>query len=150
MLLYSTSARGFFASTLHGNEIPADAVPVSEADYAALFEGQSQGAQIVPGPDGAPTLLWPTPPTEAELLAAWRERTTVSAFQAKAALFNRGLLDAANAAATGAGGLTLLAWQTATEYPRLSPAIVTLAPVIGITDPADLDELFREAALISA
>ena len=104
----------------------------------------------MPGPGGAPTLLWPTPPTEAELLAAWRERTTVSAFQAKAALFNRGLLDAANAAATGAGGLTLLAWQTATEYPRLSPAIVTLAPVIGITDPADLDELFREAALISA
>ena len=44
----------------------------------------------------------------------------------------------------------LLAWQTATEYQRLSPAIVALAPAIGITDPADLDELFREAAVISA
>jgi hypothetical protein len=149
-MFYSAIHKGFFIAELHGDAIPADAVPVSADDYAALFEGQSRGAQIVPGPDGAPTLLWPTPPTEAELLAAWRERTTVSAFQAKAALFNRGLLDAANAAATGAGGLTLLAWQTATEYARLSPAIVALAPVIGITDPLDLDEMFREAALISA
>jgi hypothetical protein len=149
-LFYSPALRGFLLEGLPGQGIPPDAQPVTDEAHAALMAGQAQGAQIVPGEGGAPTLLWPTPPTEAELLAAWRERTTVSAFQAKAALFNRGLLDAANAAATGAGGLTLLAWQTATEYPRLSPAIVTLAPVIGITDPADLDELFREAALISA
>jgi hypothetical protein len=147
--LYSASVQGFFDSNLH-DSIPEDAVPVTLDRRRELFEGQSQGAQIVPGAGGAPTLLWPTPPTEAELLAAWRERTTVSAFQAKAALFNRGLLDEATAAATAAGGLTLLAWQTATEYPRLSPAINALAPAIGITDPEDLDELFREAALISA
>ena len=147
---YSSSTGGFYAAEVHGDGIPADAVPVTAERKAELFDAQTEGAQIVPGEGGVPTLLWPTPPTEAELLAAWRERTTVSAFQAKAALFNRGLLDAANAAATGAGGLTLLAWQIATEYPRLSPAIVTLAPVIGITDPLDLDELFREAALISA
>lgn len=146
---YSPVHRGFYSNELH-EVLPEDAVEVTDVDYASLLTAQSQGAQIVPGPGGVPTLLWPTPPTEAELLAAWRGRTTVSAFQAKAALFNRGLLDAANAAATGAGGLTLLAWQTATEYPRLSPAIVTLAPAIGITDPLDLDELFREAALISA
>jgi hypothetical protein len=130
--------------------MPADAVPVSAEDYAALIEGQSQGAQIEPGPGGAPVPVWPTPPTEAELLAAWRAATRVSAFQAKGALLNRGLLDDANATATAAGGLTLLAWQTAIEYARLSPAIVALAPAIGITDPEDLDDLFREAALISA
>ena len=60
------------------------------------------------------------------------------------------LIDAMIGSATAAGGLTLLAWQTATEYDRLSPAIIALAPAIGITDPLDLDELFREAALISA
>jgi hypothetical protein len=149
-MFYSANHKGFFFAELHGGAIPADAVPVSAEDYAALFEGQSQGAQIVPGPGGVPTLLWPTPPTEAELLAAWRAATKVSAFQAKGALLNRGLLEDATAAATAAGGLTLLAWQTATEYARLSPAIVALAPAIGITDPADLDDLFREAALISA
>ncbi len=149
-MIYSPTTGGFYDVAIHGGAIPADAVPVSAEDYAALFEGQSQGAQIVPGDGGVPTLLWPTPPTEAELLAAWRAATKVSAFQAKGALLNRGLLDDATAAATAAGGLTLLAWNTATEYARLSPAIVALAPAIGITDAAVLDELFREAALISA
>lgn len=148
-MLYSAQRRGFFSSDMHPG-LPADAQPVSVEDYAALFEGQSQGAQIVPGPGGVPMLLWPTAPTDAEVLAAWRARTAVSAFQAKAALYNRGLLDEATTAATAAGGLILLAWNTATEYARLSPAIVALAPAIGITDPADLDDLFREAALISA
>ena len=147
---FSASHVGFFSPEVWGETMPSDAVPVTAEDYAALLAGQSLGKIIAPDALGRPRLIDPVPPTEAELLAAWRERTTVSAFQAKAALFNRGLLDAANAAATGAGGLTLLAWQTATEYPRLSPAIVDLAPAIGITDPLDLDELFREAALISA
>jgi hypothetical protein len=149
-MLYSSTALGFYDPQLHGDAIPADAVPVTDEHMTELFEGQAQGAQIVPGEGGAPTLLWPTPPTEAELLEAWRAATKVSAFQAKGALLNRGLLDDANATATAAGGLTLLAWQTATEYARLSPAITALAPAIGITDPEDLDDLFREAALISA
>jgi len=150
MIRYSATTKGFYDSALHGTSIPPDAVEVDLADFEALLNAQAQGAQIVPGPGGAPTLLWPTPPTEAELLEAWRAATKVSAFQAKGALLNRGLLEGATAAATAAGGLTLLAWQTATEYDRLSPAIVALAPAIGITDPLDLDELFREAALISA
>jgi len=150
MKLYAASTNGFYDAELHGAAMPEDAVEITAEVHAALLTAQTEGAQIVPGPGGVPTLLWPTPPTEAELLAAWRGRTTVSAFQAKGALLNRGLLDEATAAATAAGGLTLLAWQTATEYDRLSPAIIALAPAIGITDPLDLDELFREAALISA
>jgi hypothetical protein len=146
---YSAATRGFF-DPASGVALPLDALEIPRTLYAELLAGQSQGAQIVPGPGGAPTLLWPTPPTEAELLEAWRAATKVSAFQAKGALLNRGLLDDANATATAAGGLTLLAWQTATEYARLSPAITALAPAIGITDPEDLDDLFREAALISA
>jgi hypothetical protein len=147
---YSASANAFYLSEIHGDSIPTDAVAIIAEEHAALLAGQSLGKIIAPDALGRPRLIDPVPPTEAELLAAWRERTTVSAFQAKAALFNRGLLDAANAAATGAGGLTLLAWNTATEYARLSPAIVALAPAIGITDPEDLDDLFREAAVISA
>jgi hypothetical protein len=151
MRFYSPSTRGFYTEEIHGAAMPADVLPVTGARLRELFdEGQALGAVIVPGPDGAPVLEWPVPPTEAELLAAWRAGTTVSAFQAKGALLNRGLLDEATAAATAAGGLTLLAWQTATEYARLSPAIVALTPAIGITDPDDLDDLFREAALISA
>ncbi len=146
--LYSASARGFFVTD--DAVVPQDAVPVTDEAMTELFTAQAQGAQIVPGEGGAPTLLWPTPPTPAELLEAWRARAVVSAFQAKAALYNRGKLNDAEAAALAAGGLILLAWQTATEYPRLSPAIVALAPTIGITDPEDIDDLFREAAVISA
>ena len=149
-MFYSPQRRGFYCEQVHGTAIPADAVPVSAEDYAALLAGQAQGRIITPDAQGRPMLTDPVPPTEAELLAAWRAATKVSAFQAKGALLNRGLLEDATAAATAAGGLTLLAWQTATEYARLSPAIVALAPAIGITDPEDLDDLFREAALISA
>ncbi len=149
-MFYSASSGGFYMQGLHGDAIPPDAVPVTAEAYAELFAAQAQGARIVPGEGGVPTLLWPTPPTPAELLEAWRASTVVSAFQAKAALYNRGKLNDAEAAALAAGGLILLAWQTATEYPRLSPAIVALAPTIGITDPEDIDDLFREAAVISA
>ncbi len=149
-MFYSPNTYGFYSPNVHGAAMPEDAVEITAEVHAALLTAQTEGAQIVPGPGGVPTLLWPTPPTEAELLAAWRGRTTVSAFQAKEALQDRGLLAAAEAAAVAAGGRTLRAWNTATEYARLSPAIVALAPAIGITDPLDLDELFREAALISA
>jgi hypothetical protein len=149
MYRYSPSSKGFFIPGLHA-VVPDDAVQITEAEHADLLTGQSLGKVITPDAQGRPILIDPTPPTEAELLAVWRAATKVSAFQAKGALLNRGLLDEATAAATAAGGLTLLAWQTATEYARLSPAIVALAPAIGITDPADLDELFREAAVISA
>jgi hypothetical protein len=147
---YSALERGFYSTEIHGIAIPGDAAGITEAEHRALLEAQAQGAQIVPGEGGAPTLLWPTPPTPEEVLEAGRASTVVSAFQAKAALYNRGKLNDAEAAALAAGGLILLAWQTATEYPRLSPAIVALAPTIGITDPEDIDDLFREAAVISA
>lgn len=147
---YSALERGFYSTEIHGIAIPGDAVGITEAEHRALLEAQAEGARIVPGEGGVPTLLWPTPPTPEEVLEAWRARTVVSAFQAKAALYNRGKLNDAEAAALAAGGLILLAWQTATEYPRLSPAIVALAPTIGITDPEDIDDLFREAAVISA
>lgn len=149
-MFFSSTTGGFYDLDFHGDAIPPDAVEITAEAYAALFAAQAQGAQIVPGEGGAPTLLWPTPPTPEEVLEAWRARTVVSAFQAKEALSDRGKLAAAEAAAVAAGGRTLRAWQTATEYARLSPAIVALAPTIGITDPEDLDELFREAALISA
>jgi hypothetical protein len=149
-MFYSAQANGFYSPAVHGTGIPVDAVEISPALHASLLAAQADGARIVPGPGGVPALDWPEGPTPAEALADWRAGASVSAFQAKAALFNRGLLDDAEAVVTAAGGLILLAWQTATTFERLSPAITTLAPAIGITDPLDLDELFVEAALISA
>jgi hypothetical protein len=130
--------------------MPVDALPVTDALYLQLLADQSIGAQIVPGPGGLPVAVFPAPPTEEQVLEVWRQTFEVSAFQAKAALFNRDKLAAAEAVAQAAGGLVLLAWQTAQTFQRRSPAINQMLPVIGITDPLDQDELFREAALITA
>lgn len=137
----------FFDDTLHA-AIPPGAVPVTPTRMAELFAGQAAGARIVPGPQGAPILEFPALPDPAAVLAAWRATTSVTAYQAKAALFNRGLLDDAEVVAVAAGGLTLLAWQSATHFQRTAASIAQLAPAIGITDPLDLDDLFREAEAI--
>ncbi len=52
---YSYSAKGFFwlsADELKGNDIPADLIPVSEEEHAALFLGQERGKYINHTPDG--------------------------------------------------------------------------------------------------
>ena len=146
-VFYSAALRGFFDPD-SGVALPVDAQEISRALHADLLAGQSAGAAIVPGPGGLPVLEYPAVPTAAQVLAEWREKTTVTAYQAKAALYNRGLLDDAEAVALAAGGLTALAWTTATHFQRNAASIAALAPAIGITDPEDLDDLFREAAAI--
>lgn len=74
----------------------------------------------------------------------------VSRFQARAALMQAGLLETADLAVAASGDPFLqLAWKEAVAFPRSSPGIAALAPALGLTD-ADLDDLFRAAALITA
>ena len=75
--------------------------------------------------------------------------STVSAFQAKAALMNAGLFVQSENAAAAVGGLTLLAWQEATEFQRQSPAIAALSAAIGLSD-NQVDALFTAASKITA
>ncbi len=56
MMLYSSSTNGFYHPMVHGNNIPADAVEITDARYAELLDGQSAGQIITAGGDGAPTL----------------------------------------------------------------------------------------------
>ena len=58
---YSPSERGFYRSDVHAT-IPGDAVPVTEAEHAALMQAQTTGKHIVSGPDGRPIAQAPTPP----------------------------------------------------------------------------------------
>lgn len=73
----------------------------------------------------------------------------VSRFQARAALHQAGLLEAAEAAVATSDMIVRLAWQDAQEFRRDSPTVATLADALGLT-PAQLDELFRQAAGIVA
>ena len=73
----------------------------------------------------------------------------VSRFQARAALYQMGLLEAAEALTTMAGGLTEIAWSDATEFYRDSPSIAGLAPHLNLTE-EQIDDLFRLASTIKA
>lgn len=75
--------------------------------------------------------------------------TSVSRFQARAALREAGLIDAVDAAVSGADPITREAWASAAVFERGSPTIATLATALGL-DEAALDTLFVRAAAIVA
>lgn len=66
---YSGSTRGFYATDVHTPEqIPNDAVPITEDYWQALLQGQSAGYMIAPNEDGYPVLV-EYPPLSPEELA---------------------------------------------------------------------------------
>lgn len=78
-----------------------------------------------------------------------RERMVVTSFQAKAALFEAGLLtEAEQAVEASADPVVKLAWVEA-GFERLSPMVERLGDDMGLTD-EQLDSLFESAKEISA
>lgn len=69
---YSPSLRGFFPEDIPYPSLPNDLVTITAEHHAALIAAQSQGAEIRPDANGVPQAVFPTPLTEAELLAAER------------------------------------------------------------------------------
>jgi hypothetical protein len=85
-MLYSPTTFGFYSPVIHDGAIPDDAIEITAEEHAALINGQSEGARIVPGRDGQPVLEWPAPPTAAEALDAARTRASRAVEQAVAAI----------------------------------------------------------------
>lgn len=76
--------------------------------------------------------------------------TSVSRFQARAALLSAGLLETVEAAIAGSGDALLkLAWADAQTFERASPTIAAMAGSLGLTD-AQVDDLFQAASVITA
>lgn len=69
-MLYSKSANGFYDSEIHGDNIPADAVEITEEKHVALLEGQSQGKIISADENGYPILTDPPKPTAEQIKQA--------------------------------------------------------------------------------
>lgn len=65
----SKTTRGFYDATIHGDNMPADAVVITTEEHAALLEGQSIGQVIFWGDDGHPFLADPPTPTAEQLQA---------------------------------------------------------------------------------
>lgn len=64
---YSKSSGGFYSSEIHGNDIPSDAIEISNEYYFELLEGQSAGKKIVADENGAPVLADPPKDTPAQV-----------------------------------------------------------------------------------
>lgn len=56
-MLYSKSTRGFYSVEFHGEDIPADAVEITDELHVALIDGQCQGKSIVGDENGYPILV---------------------------------------------------------------------------------------------
>ena len=156
MTIYFSS--GFYDSALH-SDIPADAVPLTEDEYADLMAGQSAGKQIVRGEGGRPMLVEPPPAplsapavisdrqffqglaldgyiTPAEALAAVR---TGDLPPVLAELIER--MDAEERF----GAEMLL--SGAVEFRRDHPMTVAIGEARGLT-PDEVDDFFRRAAAL--
>lgn len=65
-MFYSKTTGGFYDSSIHGDNIPADAVEITNEDHAALMQGQSAGLAIGADENGHPVLIIPPALTLAE------------------------------------------------------------------------------------
>jgi hypothetical protein len=68
-MFYAKSTGGFYRREINGDNIPDDAVEITDAEYAALMAGQAQGKRILPGAGGVPTLQDPLQPSLAQQIA---------------------------------------------------------------------------------
>ena len=142
MIYFSSATGGFYDSNIHGANIPAGAVEITNAQRLALLASQSQGKEIKADGSGRPVAAdrAPLPP---------RVPYTVTPFQAKAAIYAAGLLPAVEAAIAAAPKVAQLAWSDATEFTRDSPTIAALSAQLGLSS-AQVDALFIAAAAIEA
>lgn len=66
---YAASTGGFYNSSVHGTDIPADSVIITEEYWQELLNGQSAGKVIKPDENGYPILVDPPPPTLEQITA---------------------------------------------------------------------------------
>ncbi len=73
-MFYSKTTKGFYDPTIHGANIPPDAVEITDQQHADLLNGQSAGKVITSDANGNPELTDPPAPTTDQLAAAARQK----------------------------------------------------------------------------
>lgn len=68
-MFYSKSKNGFYSVDIHGDNIPDDAVEISDEEHDALLKAQSNGDVIVANDDGYPVTMQRPAPTDEEIKA---------------------------------------------------------------------------------
>jgi hypothetical protein len=72
-MFYSKATGGFYAADIHGDNIPSDAIEITNEVHAALLDAQSQGKRIQSDLEGRPIAVDHVP-TDDELTATARQR----------------------------------------------------------------------------
>jgi hypothetical protein len=72
MYFYSAQTEGWYRTDIHGDEIPADAVAVSDERYSELCAGVSANKMLAMGEDGLPMLMDRPGPDVKSLIATRR------------------------------------------------------------------------------
>lgn len=81
-MFYFSVTDGFLSSKIHGKNIPANAVQISDQVYGELLNGQNNGQVIQLDADGLPVVVAPPGPTDEQLAIierAWRDQALSSA-----------------------------------------------------------------------
>lgn len=144
-MFYSESTGGFYATEIHGNNIPTDAVEIASEQHAALLEGQSEGKLITADENGFPVLIDPPP-------APPYIPQQVTRAQGKMALIAAGIwddvLDYVNGMESPVDkAMAEVALNDTNNWRRDSPFLTQAASEIGLTS-EQLDDLFQQASLI--
>ena len=121
-------------------EVPAGSIPKWLGDTWAIVEknlGQAEETGI--------------PLTDAEKVIQWRNETSVTRFQALAALLQAGLLGDIEAyiSSESTDAFTKLAWKEVLVFKRVSPLVTSIGSLFGLSD-GQIDDLFRFAETIDA
>lgn len=131
-MFYSKSTNGFYNSEINGDNIPSDAVEITQEYYELLLAGQSDGKQIVGDGQGCPILIDPAPV----------EITVVTMRQARLALLQENQLDDVEALITTRE--QLIWWNYSTVVEKYNPMVQQIATALSWT-PEYLTQLFELA-----
>ncbi|TDF78231.1 phage tail protein [Pseudomonas sp. H9] len=82
MIFFSKTTGGFYSESVHsGEQIPVDAVHITQEHHAELLAGQPMGLRISSDKDGYPILIEPPQLTAEQLIAierSWRDSAVES------------------------------------------------------------------------
>lgn len=66
IMYFSAHTKGFYHSSIHGQKMPEDAVPISGEQHLALLKGQAAGKVISADASGNPILVDSAPASAEE------------------------------------------------------------------------------------